>query len=105
MQSEATSRAERREAVVALLLILSVLAPGAMYGPLTLQMPLASAHSVPTRGDEGRYKSPEPGCNAYVFFSFSVVSLFVDLLINPFTPNPTHSASDSLSSRFSVKNF
>jgi hypothetical protein len=32
----------------------------------------------------------------YMFLSFSAVSLFVDLQVNPFRPIPNHSADDSL---------
>ena len=41
----------------------------------------------------------------HTFLSFSVVSPFADLLINPSTPNLTHSASDSPFSRPGVKMF
>ena len=39
----------------------------------------------------------------HIFLSLSVVSLFVDLIINPFVPNPSLSAAESESVRFDVK--
>jgi hypothetical protein len=53
----------------------------------------------------------EPGTNyrgptvLHMFLSFSAVSLFVDLQINPFITSPSYSATDSQSFRFSVNIF
>jgi len=39
----------------------------------------------------------------HMFLFFSVVSLFVDLQINPFRLSPSHSATETRSFRFSVR--
>ena len=41
----------------------------------------------------------------HMFLSFSVVSLFVDLQVDPFRTSPGHSATESQSLRFSVNIF
>ena len=41
----------------------------------------------------------------HMFLSYSVVSLCVDLQINPYRPSPSHSATESQSFRFSVNIF
>jgi hypothetical protein len=41
----------------------------------------------------------------HIFLSFSIVSLFVDLQINPFRRSPSNSSAESQSFRFRVKIF
>ena len=49
---------------------------------------------VPTKSDEAttNYRGPTV---LHMFLSFSAVSIFVDLQINPFRPSPSHSATES----------
>ena len=46
-------------------------------------------------GPDGPEASPKPDYVTY-FLSVSVVSLFVDLQINPFRPSPSHSATETV---------
>jgi hypothetical protein len=63
-----------------------------------------SAAETEDRGWRSWYKFPGPDYMAYVL-SFSIVSLFVGVLMNPFITSSSHSATESQSLQFSVNIF
>jgi hypothetical protein len=68
--------------------------------------------TAPTTERESRYKLPGPavrkgtrGLTMFMFLSFLVLQLFVNLQIHPFRPGPSNSAIDSHPYRFRTQSF